>query len=198
MLFWLITWYVQSPVAGKKTSIAKRIYKIKKIIKSKNFILLNGDAVFNFDIQNTFKNHLEKKIFITFLGSEAQLNYGIVGLANGKVRSFERDSNFYAIKSKNKKNFIGYVFSGITIMNKSLLKMKFDNYKNFEKEFYPKIIKKYKSSFKSINGFWHSVDNQKDLEFFDKKNNKFIYKQIMILKRNLSKWIIIFGKIKKF
>ena len=65
--------------------------------------------------------------------------------------------------------------------------MKFDNYKNFEKEFYPKIIKKYKSSFKSINGFWHSVDNQKDLEFFDKKNNKFIYKQIMILKRNLSK-----------
>jgi len=171
---------------GENSSIAKRIYKIKKFIKSKNFVLLNGDGVFNFNIKNTFKSHIEKKNFITFLGCEAQLNYGIVGVANGKVNSFERESNFNAVKSNRKKNFIGYVYSGISIMNTGLLKMKFDKFKNFEKEFYPKIIKKYKSSFKGINGFWHSVDNQKDLEFLNKKHNKFTYKQIMKLKRYLS------------
>ena len=85
-----------------------------------------------------------------------------------------------------KKNFIGYVYSGISIMNTGLLKIKFDKFKNFEKEFYPKIIKKYKSSFKGINGFWHSVDNLKDLEFLNRKHNKFTYKQIMKLKRYLS------------
>ena len=170
---------------GLNTSIAKRIFRIKKFIKSDNFILLNGDAVFNFDIKKIFKNHIKNKKFITFLGSEAQLNYGIIGISNGKVKSFKRESNFYAVKVKDTKNFTGYVYSGIAIFNKNILNIKFDKFKNFEKEFYPKVIKKFDSGFKSINGFWHSVDNQKDLEFFKKSNNKLIYKNIVQLKKYL-------------
>ena len=39
---------------GENTSISKRIHKIKKFIKSENFILLNGDAIFNFNIKEFF------------------------------------------------------------------------------------------------------------------------------------------------
>ena len=35
---------------GISTSIAFRIHKIKKFVKSDNFLLLNGDAIFNFDL----------------------------------------------------------------------------------------------------------------------------------------------------
>ena len=171
---------------GEHTSISKRIDKIKQKIISSEFILLNGDALFNFDVKKIFKNHMISKSQITFLGCATKLSYGIVGLQNGKVKSFERETDFNAVISKKRKKFVGYVYSGISIISKNLLfKIKFKNFKNFEKEFYPKIIKKFKSSFKTINGFWHSVDNQKDLEFFKKSNNKTIHSNIIQLKRYL-------------
>ena len=40
---------------GVKSNIGKRIFKIKNKIKSKNFILLNGDAIFNFNLKSIFK-----------------------------------------------------------------------------------------------------------------------------------------------
>lgn len=173
---------------GVSSSIAYRIYKIKKKIISQNFILLNGDAVFNFNIKKFLINHMLAKTQITFLGCAAKLSYGIIGLQNGEVKSFERETDFNAISSEKRKNFIGYIYSGISILNKNLIfKIKFKKFKNFEKQFYPKIIKKYKSNFKLINGFWHSVDNQKDLKFFNKKYDKSIYNNIVRLKKYLSK-----------
>jgi len=64
---------------GENTSIAKRIFLIKDKISSQNFILVNGDAIFNFNLNKMFKNHLRKKFDMTFIGCEAKLNFGIVG-----------------------------------------------------------------------------------------------------------------------
>ena len=173
---------------GVSSSIAYRIDKIKKKIISQNFILLNGDAVFNFNIKKFLIDHMLAETQITFLGCAAKLSYGIIGLQNGEVKSFERETDFNAISSEKRKNFIGYIYSGISILNKNLIfKIKFKKFKNFEKQFYSKIIKKYKSNFKLINGFWHSVDNQKDLKFFNKKYDKSIYNNIVRLKKYLSK-----------
>ena len=55
--------------------------------------------------------------------------------------------HFILEKTKNKKNFTGFVYSGISIINSALLSNNFRNYNNFEKEFYPRIIKKYKSNY---------------------------------------------------
>ena len=134
---------------GVNTSISKRIYKIKNKIISKNFILLNGDAIFDFNLEKIFKYHKQKKAKITFIGCEAILNYGIVGVKNNKIVSFERDLVFNSAKHN------------------------FKNYENFEKEFYPLIIKKYKTVFKELVGRWYSIDNQKDIKLLnEKKNNK--------------------------
>ncbi len=158
---------------GVNTSISKRIYKIKNKIISKNFILLNGDAIFDFNLEKIFKYHKQKKAKITFIGCEAILNYGIVGVKNNKIVSFERDLVFNSAKCKRNQKFIGYIYSGISIMNKDILKHNFKNYKNFEKEFYPLIIKKYKTVFKELVGRWYSIDNQKDIKLLnEKKNNK--------------------------
>ena len=75
---------------GQNSSIANRVFKIKKYIKSENFILLNGDAIFMFNIKKIFKNHSNKKYNITFLGCDTNLSYGVVGMENGKICSFER------------------------------------------------------------------------------------------------------------
>ena len=57
------------------------------------------------------------------------------------------------------------------------IKESFIKTNNFEQVFYPKVIKKYKTKLFKINGFWHSIDNIKDIEAIDKKskkNNKYL------------------------
>mgnify|MGYP007000463272 len=56
-----------------------------------------------------------------------------------------------------------FIYSGISLMNKKLLKKNFRNYKNFEKELYPKIIKTNKCDLKVPKGFFTSIDNVKDI-----------------------------------
>ena len=165
-------------LTGKNSSIAKRIFLIKKKIKSKNFLLLNGDAIFDFNLEKMFNNHIKGKFDITFIGCDTQFDYGIVGKVNNKIVSFERNIMFNSIKTKNKKNFTGFVYSGISIINSALLSNNFRNYNNFEKEFYPRIIKKYKSNFESIKGFWHSIDNIKNINILKKNGNKKKYRKI--------------------
>ena len=46
---------------GENSSIARRIFLIKKKIKSKNFLLLNGDAIFDFNLKKMFDSHQKKK-----------------------------------------------------------------------------------------------------------------------------------------
>lgn len=156
---------------GIHSSIASRIYKIKNYILSENFLLLNGDAVFDFNIYELFKKHEQKKTDITFLGNPAQLPYGVVVFKKNKITNFKREIIFNSVKKNDNKNFIGYVYSGIAIINKKIMSLTFKNYKNFEKEFYPIIIKNFKASFSHIKGKWFSIDNQKDINFLNKKNN---------------------------
>ena len=170
---------------GQNTSISKRIYKIKNKIISKNFILLNGDAIFDFNLDKIFDFHRQKKAKITFIGCEAILNYGIVGVKNNKIVSFERDLVFNSAKCKRDKKYIGYIYSGISIMNKDILKHNFKNYQNFEKEFYPLMIKKYKTLFKELVGRWYSIDNQKDIKLLNEKKNKKGFSFINKIKKQL-------------
>ena len=54
-------------------------------------------------------------------------------------------------------------------LKKKLLNKNFKNFKNFEMLFYPPLIKNNRTAFEEINGFWHSIDNYKDV---DDVNNK--------------------------
>ena len=52
---------------GFNTSISSRIHKVKKYIKSDDFLLLNGDAIFNFNLVKIYKNHVKNKTKMTFI-----------------------------------------------------------------------------------------------------------------------------------
>ena len=156
---------------GKNNQIAKRIFQIKKLIKSDNFLLMNGDAIFDFNLKKIFKNHEKNSYHMTFLGCENQLAYGTVGVINKKVVNFERNITFNSVQTKKNSKLTAYVYSGMSIMNKNILNLNFKNFENFERQLYPKIIKKYKCNFKEFKGFWHSIDNIKDIDNTKKINN---------------------------
>ena len=70
---------------GINSTIANRIYLIKKRVKSKNFLLLNGDAIFDFNLKEIFNNHERKKFDMTFITCDAKFDYGIVGKKMAKL-----------------------------------------------------------------------------------------------------------------
>jgi hypothetical protein len=75
----------------------------------------------------------------------------------------------------------------MSIMNLKLLKTSFKNFVNFEKELYPKIIKKYKCDLATPKGYWHSIDNTKDMDILNKKNNSKKFFGIRKIIKNLIK-----------
>ncbi len=157
---------------GNDTPIAKRIFQIKKYIESENFLLLNGDAIFDLNLNKIYKDHIKsKKTFITFLGSETNLPYGTILLSKGLVKNFARDVMFNAVKISNK-DYIAHIYSGMAILNKKILTKNVKKYKNFEVNLYPKIIKKYKCKFQKFSGFWHSIDNVKDIKVLKNDREK--------------------------
>ena len=48
-------------------------------------------------------------------------------------------------------------------MNITTLNKNFKKYQNFEKKLYPWIIKKFKCNVENPDGFFHAIDNQKDI-----------------------------------
>ena len=73
-------------------------------------------------------------------------------------------------------------------MSKKLLNLSFKNSKNFEKEFYPQVIKKHKTGLRNINGFWHSIDNIKDIQAINnKKESSIKYLSLLKIKKKILK-----------
>jgi len=173
---------------GVNTSISKRIYKIKNYIKSDNFLLLNGDAIFYSNLNKIFNRHSKKKFDMSFICSETEADFGAVGVRNGKIINFIRGIKYNSIKLKNKNYFSGYVYTGMAIMNRKILNEKFSTKINFEKEFYPKIIKKYNCKMFHLDGVWHAMDNLKDINTVDKRNeNPAMYRKIKNIIKRLKK-----------
>ena len=123
---------------------------------------------------------------MTFLGCENQLAYGTVGVIDKKVVKFERNITFNSVKTKKNSKLTAYVYSGMSIINKDILDMNFKNFENFEKQLYPKIIKKFNCDFKEFKGFWHSIDNIKDIENTKKKNNYIKFNGIKKITKKLN------------
>ena len=164
---------------GINSNIGKRIYKVLSKVNSSNILLLNGDAIFDINIKNIFKEHQKKKFDITFLSSEITYPYGTIGLYKDKIKDFKRNLVYDSLTTRKSKEYKAYNYSGISLINRKILvryKNIYKNSKNFEQTFFPKVISNFKCNIVKINGFWHSIDNIKDLQIVDQvseQSNKF-------------------------
>lgn len=169
---------------GIKSNIGKRIFKIKNKIKSENFILLNGDAIFNFNLKNIFKEHEKKNNKLTFITGEITYPYGTVGFKKNKVIDFNRNIVYDAVKIRGNSDYTAFNYTGISIISKKKLiefSKKYKDSENFEVDFFPYCIKKVKTNMIKLNGFWHSIDNLKDIKAVNDK--KFLKNKYNALKK---------------
>ena len=166
---------------GKNTSIANRIFKVSPKIISDNFLLLNGDAIFNFNLSKIIRNHIKSNLHLSLMTCKVISPFGVVIIKDNKPINFKRDM-IYDTLNINKSMYEGAIFTGMALISKRILKsVNYKSFSNFEMSFYPKILKKKKSSYNQINGFWYAMDNPKDINIankLDKKNeiSKYIFK----------------------
>ena len=169
---------------GENSNIGKRISLVSDKIKSDNFLLLNGDAIFNFDIDKIFKKHQQRKKDITFISGEITYPYGTIGTRKGKVIDFNRNLNYEALKVRNKDSYTAFNYTGMSIIKTETLKKlkkKSEKASNFETELFPLFISSFKAELVKLIGFWHSVDNIKDINVINDK--KILKKKYISLKR---------------
>ena len=175
---------------GENANIGLRILKILNKIQSEDVLILNRDAILKFDLNKIFKQHVDKKYDVTFLSAESKYQFGTVCLEKGKIIDFKRNIIFDSVNVRKRKNYIAYNYAGIIIIKKNkLIKHSkiFKKCDNFEKDFYPLLIKKYRANLVKINGFFHSVDNMKDIMFANQKSSKNLYRNILSIRNYYKK-----------
>lgn len=176
---------------GLDTNIGKRISLVLPKVTSKNFLLLNGDAIFDLNLHKIFSSHINSKSNLTFLSGPITYSYGTIGMNKNKIIDFRRNLVYEALKVKDNPNYVAFNYTGMSIISTDLVR-KFNKTiiksKNFEKDFYTLSIRSKKVNLIRIKGFWHSIDNLKDIDTVNKKiKNNIKYFKLKKIKINLIK-----------
>ena len=150
---------------GIETSIANRIKKIKKIIPEKtDFLLLNTDTLFDFDIPTMYKVHITNNSLVTLSSVDVISPWGILTVSGENIINFDRNRKVQKLISNHDVKGYGVVNSGIAWINKNALNLiNFEKDIDFETELFGSAIKEKRISHYKLDGIWFPIDTPKDL-----------------------------------
>ena len=135
-----------------------------KLKLQEDIMMTYGDGLANVPINRLIKFHYKNKSKITMTAVRPKQRYGVLKLNKNKVKFFD---------NSNEKSDV-YINGGFFVINKDAIK-KIKNPKMYwEKEPLTYFIKAKKLFAFKHDGFWKSLDTQKDKEDFNKlyKKNK--------------------------
>ena len=163
---------------GVDTLINGRIEKILYILpENSDFFLINSDTIFDFNIDEMYQIHKSQKSLVTLATVEIISTWGLLLENNGDLKGFSRERKVHYLSSENESSTKGYIYSGISFINKEALEYINENDpRDFEENLYSKIIEMKKASHYKIKGLWYPIDTQKDLDILymltDEKNKR--------------------------
>lgn len=149
---------------GLETPIGGRLAQVQHLFPAcVDFLLCNGDLIFDFDLKEMLHFHLSKKKDITFASATIKSPFGLLTLKGGILTGFSRDEEISSFNGCDS-SAIGLIYSGICIMNTAVFdKKNIEECENFEAEVFPEIIKSGRTEVFMINGLWHPVETPKDI-----------------------------------
>ena len=158
---------------GKNIPIGNRIKKIKNdLIKYDNFLMVNGDTIFDANLNSLINFHNKKNNYITLTYSEMNTSWGSFFVNKKKrLNFFSKNDKINSIKKKNS-NLYGYRNSGISLIKTECLNKTNLNAKDFEIELFNKIKKKQKVELYDLKfNFWHPIETISDYKSLNKNYN---------------------------
>ena len=189
--FSLLNARIDAIFTGVDVPIGKRLFMVKHLIPKGGFLMVNGDCLFDFSMENFFQKHIDKKYLATLATCQIKSQYGLILVRNNKVLSFSRDSiiKSFFVSDKYKQEYHGYVNAGITLLDlESLDLINLLDTHNFENDLFPILIKEKRVGFEPIDNFWFAIETQKDLDIANGLDvNNMIFKNILSLKDKMLK-----------
>jgi len=151
---------------GEDTPVGTRLSLVRHAIDSEDFLLVNGDTLFDFDIADMLARHRADRADLTLTSCRIISQYGLLLVDDaGRVVDFVRDSmvNEFVVDTRGRQS--GFINAGIAVLRRRTLDTPgVDSTPEFEQYLYPRIIASGAVRHHAINGFWHAIDTQKDLE----------------------------------
>jgi D-glycero-D-manno-heptose 1,7-bisphosphate phosphatase len=163
---------VKCIIEKKRLGTWGAVHNYKKCIKN-DFILVNGDTIFNAELNRLDELNFKKEKMVMFLTKNHTYK------ENKKLNNINIDKNNNIIFTKKSK----YINSGIYYIKKSIFKYSNKNIRSIENEIIPNLIKK-----KEIKGI---IDNKPLIDVGTNKNLKFAKKNIH---KNLKKPAVFFDR----
>lgn len=161
---------------GINSSVSLRMYKIKNYIPEKeNFIILNSDTIFKFNLDELIKEHEKNNNWLTLVSVDLAIKWGLIIFDKNRLISFDRSRTISFLKIKNNLNYFGLINSGIAMLNKKILNLSKKTDYDFESTVYKKTIKIKKAGHMKLKGLWYPIDTDKDLKTIN-VNNQIIKK----------------------
>ena len=152
---------------GIETKISQRLEKVVHLIPdNEDFLLVNGDTLFDFDLSCMYHLHVRKNALITMSSTEIISNYGILLEKNGKLINFVRNRKISYMASDDDvvDRTRGYINAGLTLIKKKALDLiSLKTCTNFENELYSKVTQMGRAAHYKITGNWFAIDTPKDL-----------------------------------
>ena len=155
---------------GKNTPIHLRIKKVFKYLEDDSeFVLINSDTIFQFNLKIMYKIHLKNQNEITLSSVPVVSPWGIITTKNNTVVGFERDLKVNDLGIISDKKIRGEVYAGLCIAKKKCLDtFDWDNCFDFETDLFNKYIQDGKVGQIQINGTWYPIDTPKHLQAVNK------------------------------
>lgn len=157
----------------KPLGTAGSLFLLKKKIKN-DFILINGDTYFDFDLKK-FLNKINKK-HMAHIALKKNTNY----FSNKKLSNLTLDKNKSIIHSDNSKLMNG----GAIFFKQKILEMVDSKYSSLEENLLPKLIKKKLVGGSIYKNFFIDIGIPKNFYFAEKNLKKILYKKAIFLDRD--------------
>jgi glucose-1-phosphate cytidylyltransferase len=173
---------------GEDSPISKRIMNISGLIpKHADFLLLNGDTLFDFDIPAMYQLHRQKDSLLTLASVKVVSPFGLLIEEEGNLVDFARDQRVSYLALNENHVTRGYLNSGFAWLNKDALQfVDLSKSKSFEHALYSKIIRMGRAAHYKIKGNWLAIDTLKDLKIVNMElQNKELGKFVMKMKKTL-------------
>ena len=155
---------------GKKTMTGGRLKRLKKYLDNDTFMMTYGDGLANISIKNLIKFHYKNKSKITLTAVRPKQRYGVLKLNRNKVNYFD---------NTNKKSDV-FINGGFFVISQDAINSIKNNKIYWEKEPLTHYLNLKKLFAYKHNGFWKSLDTQKDKDgfnyLFKKNRNKLPWK----------------------
>ena len=158
---------VQCVETGLDTPIAARLALVAPWIPSgEDYLLVNGDTLFQLDLRALHKHHRETDAAITVASVDVPSRFGLIVERGGRVVDFVRDVDVsrFQIAEENRRSF-GYINAGFTWISPEALD-DFDLWhcENFETTVFGALSREGRLAHKHLQGFWYCIDTLRDLE----------------------------------